>query len=112
MTTMTTEREPRYVVLVRPKGVGPSYWRSMDGRKICGRSEVINGQEVTIGDPVGPVILFAWQTATESGGWTLGVDPAHAVSGDVELGRRIEDWYEEHEGEPWPWEFRQVRLPD
>ena len=103
-----SEREDRFVVMVRPRGVGPSWWPQAVP---CPVSEHM-GITVVAEGRIGSVVQFIWQTATEGGGVTGGVDLAHAVAGDEELAQRVEDWFDEHEDDPWPWAIAQVRLPD
>jgi hypothetical protein len=100
-----SEREPRYVVLVRPKGVGPSWWRIESACHV--------DANLCLGKPkVGALVAFAFYTVTGSGGFISEFDERFAVSGDVALGERVEAWFEAHEEDPWPWELCQVRLPD
>jgi hypothetical protein len=104
MTMTTTEREPRYVVLVRPRGVGPDWWPSVPAEMFYDRANP--------GVAAGRFVEFAWKTVTVGGGHTQGFDPNHAVSGGDELTQLVDDWFDEHAELPWPWELCQVRLSD
>jgi hypothetical protein len=82
----------------------------MDGELAVNESNMVI---FTDGVPhAGKQILFAYQTVTDGGGFTQGFDTVHAMTGDAELASRVEDWFEEHEEDPWPWELCQVRIPD
>jgi hypothetical protein len=88
----------RYILQVKPDGVGPLWWSSA------------RVSDERIG-PTPKVIEFQWMTATENGGFTAGIDEKHAVDANG-VSQRVEEWYEEREDDPWPWQFRMIELPE
>jgi hypothetical protein len=105
--------EPKHVLMVRPNRVGPSWWEtvwqeSVDASGRWCKPLALPCAALPI---VGTVAEYAWWTVTSGGGFTKGFDLASAVTGDAELGERIDEWFESHEDDPWPWEIRAIRLP-
>ncbi len=92
----------RYVVLVRPRGPGPDYWPKVEPFPTV----------FVEGELGGAAVQFEWQTVNATGGFTKGFDRSSAVAGDVELGERVDAWFEAHDDDPWAWELCQIRLPD
>lgn len=99
----------RVVVMVRPRGVGPSWWPRLGTDRV---DILVSPRHELWYPPLGRVVEYGWNTVTDTGGFTAGFDPTSAVEGDVELAERVEAWFEAHEDDPWPWELRAVILDD
>lgn len=96
-------RESRRVVLVRPRGAGPSWWLSL--RPKVERNALPGCRGVK-----GHYRIYLWCTVTEGGGFTNGFDVKHSVVGDEDVDDRIKDWFEAHDGDMWPWEIRAIEI--
>ncbi len=96
------------LVQVRPKGVGPWSWPHHDG-----------GQATMTGKSAGTVVYFEWMTisaevpprkARSRGVRVVGYS-AEAAGLEVPWDRAeevVDAWFDAHDEEAWPWEFRLV----
>ena len=80
----------RYRVLVRPQGAGPLWW-----------PHVIDWDE-----RMGKVVRFRW-AATDGASYSAVINGGETFEADG-IGEVLDSWWEEHDEDPWPWEFRIV----
>lgn len=100
----------RVVVCVRPRGVGPSWWPVARKERLVDNLEAVPfGADIP---HIGLGLVYQWNTITDTGGFTNGFDPSCAVEGDQAVGELVDEWFQAHEDDPWPWEIRAVVLTD
>lgn len=99
---MSDKPEKRYLLLVRPQGVGPPHWP----RTLPSPSAVTFG-----GDDV---IAYKWAVILPGGQHVTAIDRETDAVPESTIEELLHEWWDADEAldNPWPWEFQLVMLKD